>query len=116
MFSARRIEMKTRLCVWLCVTAVAIALTGSASSQQGVSRVALVIGNANYPEAGTPLPTVINDAQTIADAFRGSGFDVDLKENVGKADMRQAIDAFTGKINNGTVRSEERRVGKECRL
>ena len=95
--------MRTRFCVWLCVTAMAIALTGSASSQQGVSRVALVIGNANYPEAGTPLPTVINDVRALADQFHRSDFDVDLKENLGKAEMQRAVDAFTGKIRNGTV-------------
>ena len=100
---ARRAEMRTRFCVWLCVSAMAIALTGSASSQQGVSRVALVIGNADYPEAGTPLPTTINDVRALADQLHHSDFQVDLKENVGKAEMQRAVDAFAGKISSGTA-------------
>ncbi|MGB8629873.1 MAG: caspase family protein, partial [Xanthobacteraceae bacterium] len=63
---------------------------------------ALIIGNARYPEAGTPLPTTVNDARALADELRRSDFDVDLKENVGKEDMQRAIDAFTSKIQSGS--------------
>jgi len=98
--------MNARFFVQLCVAFMAIGLSGlsgPAWSQQAVPRVALVIGNADYPEAGTPLPTVINDVRAVADALRRSDFDVALKENAGKADMQGAIDAFTGKIRKGTV-------------
>jgi formylglycine-generating enzyme required for sulfatase activity len=62
---------------------------------------ALVIGNASYPGATTPLSTTIADARGLAEELRGSGFDVDLKMNVGKAVMQSAIDAFASKINTG---------------
>ena len=62
-----------------------------------------LIGNANYPDASTPLSTTIRDARTLADEFRRTEFDVDLKENAGKEDMRRAIDAFIGKIRTGMV-------------
>ena len=49
------------------------------------------------------LSTTIRDARTLADEFRRSEFDVDLKENVGKEEMQRAIDAFTGKIRSGSA-------------
>ena len=90
--------MNVRSFVRLGLTLVAAAIAGSAWSQESAPRVALIIGNARYPEAGTPLPTTVNDARALADELRRSDFDVDLKENVDKEDMRRAIDAFTSKI------------------
>ncbi len=86
---------------WLCLLVVSALLTHSASSQQRSARVALVIGNANYPDASTPLSTTIRDARSLAEEFRRTEFDVDLKENVGKEDMQRAIAAFAGKIRSG---------------
>ncbi len=81
---------------------VAAALPPSALAQQNSPRVALIIGNSSYPDAGSPLPTTANDARTLADEFRRLNFSVDLKENVSKEDMRRAIDAFVGKITKDT--------------
>jgi len=93
--------MNMRSLFWLCLLVVSALLTHSASSQQRSARVALVIGNANYPDASTPLSTTIRDARSLADEFRRTEFDVDLKENVGKEDMQRAIAAFAGKIRSG---------------
>lgn len=87
----------------LCLAVVTTMLASSASSQQSAVRVALVIGNASYPDASAPLSTTIRDVRTVAEEFRQSEFEVDLKENVGREDMQRAIDAFTGKIKSGTV-------------
>jgi formylglycine-generating enzyme required for sulfatase activity len=95
--------MNMRLLFWLCLSVVSAMLTSSALPQQRAARVALVIGNDSYPDASTPLSTTIKDARTLADEFRRSEFEVDLKENVGKEDMQRAIDAFTGKIRSGTA-------------
>lgn len=95
--------MKARLAFWLGVTMASLVLAFSAASQQRPARVALLIGNAGYPDASTPLSTTLRDARTLADEFRRSDFDVDLKENLGKEEMQRAIDAFTGKIRTGTV-------------
>jgi hypothetical protein len=90
-----------RLVFWLCLMVVSAMMTSSAWSEQRAARVALVIANANYPDASTPLSTTIGDARTLAEEFRRNGFEVDRKENLGKADMQRAIDALTGKIRPG---------------
>ena len=90
-----------RLLLWVCLAALSVTLTSAAWSQQKPARIALVIGNAAYPGARTPLSTTIVDARSLADELRRSGFEVDLKINVGKADMRNAIDGFTGRIGPG---------------
>jgi formylglycine-generating enzyme required for sulfatase activity len=94
--------MNMRLVFCLCVAVASAVFAHSALSQQP-ARVALLIGNANYPDASTPLSTTIRDARTLADEFRRTEFDVDLKENVGREDMQRAIDAFIGKIRPGMV-------------
>jgi uncharacterized caspase-like protein len=93
------IEM--RFTFWLCLIAVSAIITSPVWSEQQAARVSLVIGNANYPDASTPLSTTIKDVRTLAEEFRRTGFAVDLKENVGKADMKGAMDAFTGEIHPG---------------
>jgi formylglycine-generating enzyme required for sulfatase activity len=95
--------MKMRLLWCLCLTALSTIFVTSAVPQDRGARVALVIGNANYPDASTPLSTTIRDARTVADELRRSEFDVDLKENVGKEEMQRAIDTFTGKIRSGSA-------------
>jgi len=92
-----------RLLAWLCFFVGFAMLTFSAWAQQRSHQVALIIGNANYPDANTPLPTTIKDARALADELRRNNFDVDVKENVGKEEMQQAIDAFTGKIRSGSI-------------
>lgn len=97
--------MKVRFlwCFGLGVIAMSAIMGTPAVPQDRGARVALVIGNANYPDASTPLSTTIRDARTIADELRRSEFDVDLKENVGKEEMQRAIDTFTGKIRSGSA-------------
>src|ERR1700754_3289629 len=96
--------MNTRVFVSLCLVAVSVALAFPAQSQQKSAQpVALLIGNANYPDSPTPIPTTIRDSRALAEELRRFNFDFDLKENVGKEDMQRAIDAFTGKIRAGTV-------------
>ena len=91
--------------ILFCLGLFGVSLIGltSAPAQQQDARVALVIGNANYPDARTPLPNATKDATALAEEFRRLHFSVDLKTNLGKEDMRRAIDAFTGKIKKGTT-------------
>jgi uncharacterized caspase-like protein len=93
--------MYQRLIFLLILTLLALAGICQISAQQNQPRVALVMGNASYPDASTPLSTATKDARTLADEFRRSEFDVDLKENVGKEAMQGAIDAFIDKIRSG---------------
>ena len=67
------------------------------------ARVALVIGNANYQDADTPLKDPVGDARALGSALQRAGFDVDLAENLTKDELRHALDQFYGKIKPGTV-------------
>jgi uncharacterized caspase-like protein len=86
----------------LLAFAVCCVLTAP-SAQERTARLALFIGNANYPDAGKPLTTPVNDAKALADAFRRLDFDATVKENLGKQDMRGAIDAFVSSVRPGSV-------------
>jgi tetratricopeptide (TPR) repeat protein len=74
------------------------AVPGDAMAAGSGTRIALVIGNANYPDAEAPLRHPITDARTLADELRRSGFDVDVQENLSKQGMQSAIDGFKNKI------------------
>src|SRR5262249_10737247 len=87
----------------LCLAFISAMIAVSALAQQRETRLALIIGNAAYPDASTPLTSTIEDARSVAQEFRRLGFDVDLKENLGKSDMQRAIDALTGKISSGST-------------
>src|SRR5277367_3367422 len=50
------------------------------------SRIALVVGNGNYPDASAPLAQPINDARALSETLRHSGFDVDVVEDASKDD------------------------------
>lgn len=67
------------------------------------SRVALVIGNGHYPDAGAPLTQSINDARAVSTALRGNGFDVDAVENASRDDILRAVDRLKAKITPETV-------------
>jgi formylglycine-generating enzyme required for sulfatase activity len=95
--------MKIRLLILLGVMLASAIGSSSMQAQQRGARVALVIGNANYPDASTPLSATIKDVRTISEELRRSDFDVELKENLGKEEMQRAIEAFAGKIRNGAA-------------
>src|SRR5580704_15367985 len=69
----------------------------------GADRFALVIGNAKYPDADTPLKEPINDARDIADELKRDGFTVDIGENLTGDGMRRAFDKLYGHIKPGSV-------------
>jgi uncharacterized caspase-like protein len=69
----------------------------------GSSRIALVIGNGNYPDAAAPLAQPINDARALTAALRRNGFDVDVVEDASKDDMSRAIDRLKSKIRRDSV-------------
>jgi tetratricopeptide (TPR) repeat protein len=68
-----------------------------------VSRLALVIANADYPDADPPLKQPRNDARLFAGELKSSGFDVDLAENLTKQQMRETLDRFMNKIKPGSA-------------
>jgi uncharacterized caspase-like protein len=77
--------------------------TGQSEAAKGPSRIALVIGNGNYPDASAPLAQPINDARGLTAALRKNGFDVDVVEDASKDDMSRAIGRFKSKIKPDSV-------------
>lgn len=71
-------------------------------AQAGGGRVALVIGNATYPDDNRPLPQPVKDARAIAEELRRAGFDVTTGEDMTKQRLRAALDAFRAKIRPGS--------------
>jgi uncharacterized caspase-like protein len=61
-------------------------------------KVALVIGNAKYPDNDAILNDAANDAQDMADELKRDGFDVEKDVNLTGEAMRQALDRFYAKI------------------
>ena len=70
-----------------------------AQQNQSGSRVALLIANANYPENSTPLITPLKDARSLGDQLKRMGFDVEMKNDLSKAGLQKALDAFIAKIS-----------------
>jgi tetratricopeptide (TPR) repeat protein len=73
------------------------------TANESSHRVALVIGNAAYPDADTPLRQALQDSRALAAELRQMGFEVDARENVTKVQLRGAIDAFKAKIRQGST-------------
>jgi len=89
-----------RLVLLLCLFVFA-ALTGPASAAG--ERIALVIGNAKYPDADTPLKEPINDTRDVAEELKRDGFTVEVQENASGETMRRAFDRLYGKVRPGSV-------------
>jgi uncharacterized caspase-like protein len=83
--------------------AKAVSTEQSVDAARRVSRVALVIGNGHYPDAGEPLTQPINDARALTTALRRDGFDVDVVEDASKDDMARAIARLKSKIKRDSV-------------
>ncbi|MGJ8597150.1 caspase family protein [Sulfitobacter sp.] len=68
----------------------------------GGERIALVIGNAAY-EGEAELRNTINDARLIADTLSEVGFDVEIIENLTKADGPSEIEDFGKKAKTSEI-------------
>jgi uncharacterized caspase-like protein len=67
------------------------------------SKIALVIGNGNYPDASAPLAQPINDARALTSALRRNGYDVDVIEDASRDDMTRAVERLKSKIRPDSV-------------
>lgn len=94
-----------RLILVALLTLVLASALGQTSAQQtdAVSRVALVIGNANYQDAEAPLKDPVGDARAVAQELRRAGFEVDVGENLSRAAMQRAFDRLYAKIRPGSI-------------
>ncbi|THD63238.1 MAG: tetratricopeptide repeat protein [Bradyrhizobium sp.] len=82
---------------------MAIPIGVDAFAADGPGRVALVIGNARYPDNDLVLTDAANDTQDIADELKHDGFDVETGVNLTGDAMQQALDRLYGKISQGSV-------------
>lgn len=64
-----------------------------------LDRLALVISNSTYPDAGSPLLQMTRDAEGLADALRKDGFLVDAVDNATRTDMTRAIDRLKARVH-----------------
>jgi uncharacterized caspase-like protein len=69
------------------------------SAPPDTNRLALVIGNSTYPDAGSPLPQMTRDAEDLTNALRKDGFLVDALDNATRPDMSRAIDHLRARVN-----------------
>lgn len=70
-----------------------------ASCLSAQQRYALVIGNADYPNAGLGV-TPVNDANAMRDALATSGFEVDFYTNLDHIKLNTVISNFVRKVKS----------------
>jgi Tfp pilus assembly protein PilF len=98
-----RRRMRIRFALPLILILSAAPVVQSVAADDRGDRIALVIGNAKYPDAEAPLKEPINDAHDVADELKRDGFDVDIGENLSGDAMRRAMDRLYAKIKPGSV-------------
>jgi hypothetical protein len=81
-----------------CVLIMLIISMVSFGQGAAADRVALLIGNANYPSA--PLKNPVNDARAVAAKLKSVGFKVIKIENASLAQMNMAVVKFTESLGN----------------
>src|SRR5262245_17245377 len=69
-----------------------VAILAVISSADAEPRTAFIVGNAGYSWA--PLKNPVNDANDVAAALRGAGFDVILKTDADQRGLRDGVRAF----------------------
>jgi uncharacterized caspase-like protein len=97
-------HMQARLIVLLVSVVLALlAVPTTEIRAQSEPRVALIIGNAAYPDAESPVKDAVSHARALAEELKGLGFDVDVGENLTKEGTRSAMERFYGKIKPGSA-------------
>src|SRR6187402_2293906 len=74
-----------------------------ASRVADAAKLALVIGNARYPDNEFVLNDVANDTQDVTEELKRDGFVVDRQSNLTADAMRQVLDRFYARIERGAV-------------
>ena len=85
-----KITLKTSICIIFIFFAINISIFAQ-------NRFALVIGNNNYTTIGR-LANPVNDATEVAARLRTLGYQVELKTNVGNAEMGRAINDYIQRL------------------
>jgi uncharacterized caspase-like protein len=83
--------------------AVLVALGSTATLAAEQQRIALVIGNAEYPDLSAPLDVALRNARAVADQLGNAGFEVAVAENLNKDSLQQSLQNFYQKIEAGAI-------------
>jgi hypothetical protein len=85
------------------LAAFALGLSLASTAQNAADeRIALVIGNSDY--TFSPLANPKNDAVGMADLLTQAGFQVSRNLNVGRADLKSAVEQFGKRLRSPTVK------------
>ncbi|MBR0964718.1 caspase family protein [Bradyrhizobium diazoefficiens] len=76
---------------------------GTASRAADAAKLALVIGNAKYPDNEFVLNDATNDSLAVAEELKRDGFVVDQQSDLTADTMRQVLDRFYARIERGAV-------------
>ena len=90
---------KARPAAWAAVAAVLLSALPVAAL--AAERVALVIGNADYVDDAADLRNPGNDADGMAAALRGLGFEVVLGKDLDRDEFYDKLDEFVKKASRG---------------
>jgi len=88
------------------VVARAVAVLFALSSSLAFAdqqRLALVIGNADYPDLGAPLQVALKSARAVSEQLQTAGFDVEAHENLAKDSLQQSLQRFYDKIEPSAI-------------
>lgn len=92
-----------RVAFMLLLAGLVVLSGGAACHAADAAKIALVIGNAKYPDNEFVLSEVANDAQDVAEELKRGGFVVDRQSNLTGDAMRQVLGRFYDRIERGTV-------------
>lgn len=94
-----------RRCGLVILLAFFVAAVGPPVSAQQSSgaRIALLIGNADYPDADAPLRQPVPDARALADELRRNGFEAEVAENLTKEAMQHTFERLYGQVKAGST-------------
>jgi protein TonB len=81
--------------------ALLIPLLIIAAAQSAENRFALVIGNEGYPDS--PVPGAVSDADSITNALKADGFQVQEATNTDLREFERAIDWLVRSVGRGDV-------------
>jgi len=82
---------------------VAVSLMAGAASATQTNRLALVIGNADYPGSAADLSNTGRDAALLSDTLRDIGFDVSAHSDLGREAIFKEIDLLAKKATDDSV-------------
>jgi hypothetical protein len=86
----------------VALLAALIVADAACAQQAGGSCAALLIGNGNYMFGGEPpLREPVADARALGYELKRLGFDVAVREDLGKDAMQRALETFYGRLRTG---------------